>query len=341
MSEPSKSKLGRGLSALMAEVSPPEEAVRPDRKSRATEKPGTPKTATKKPAVKKTTKKKIVPAKPFVNNERGVHYIGIDLIAGNPDQPRKHFDPTLLDQLASSIREKGVLSPILLRPVPEKVIRTRASGTKKKFVYQIVAGERRYQAAVSAGLVEIPALVRNLNDQEVLEIGVVENVQRADLNPVEEALAYEALKKQFGRTQEDIARAASKSRPYIANALRLLTLPELARDYLACGEITAGHARAILSAPDQLALTEAIVDKRLSVREAENWVRLARARAQAALKRKTAKHNDANTRFIEKQMSEHLGLKVSLLHKNPGGVLNIKYKTLAQLEDLIGRLRKL
>ena len=180
--------LGRGLSALMQDVSISEPTPVTDR----------PQTDSKEAKV-----------------ERGVSTLAMDRLERNPDQPRRYFDPEKLSELTQSIKDKGVLQPILVRPIPER-------NTGSKVHYQIVAGERRYQAALKAGLSAIPVLIRELSDQDVLEIGVVENVQRADLNPIEEAQAYKALMDQFSRTQEEIAGAIGKSRPHIANMLRLL-----------------------------------------------------------------------------------------------------------------------
>jgi len=212
--------LGRGLSALMSDVSV---AAIPQEEPKA-----------KKTPVKKTPKKmaKDKPT-PIPANQRGVTSVAIDQLERNPDQPRKYFDKDKLAELTQSIKDKGVLQPILVRPLP------RQTNHEKKH-YQIVAGERRWQAALKAKLDTMPVLIRELSDQDVLEIGVVENVQRADLNPIEEALAYQALSEQFKRTQEDIAQAVGKSRPHVTNMLRLLTLPKRAQTYLAKGKITAG-----------------------------------------------------------------------------------------------------
>ena len=346
MSKKPASKLGRGLSALMSEIAVPE--AKPVKKTQTKQKPVTKKVDVKKAAAQKPSKnkpsvKKAATAKPTAPG-RGVNTIPIDKIERNPEQPRKVFDQTKLNELSHSIKDKGVLQPILLRPLPERLIAKKKlkSGSSKDF-YQIVAGERRWQAALMAGLDNMPALIRELSDQEVLEVGVVENVQRADLNPIEEAMAYQALKDQFGRRQEDIAQAVGKSRSHVANCLRLLTLPTIAREYLSQGKITAGHARAILSCPDQIALAEAIVDQQLSVREAEVWSRRAsKAKHDAAggIDKKQARR-DADSRFIEKQLSDHLGLRVDLKHKNPSGIISIRYKTLEQLDDLIKRMRKM
>lgn len=264
--------------------------------------------------------------------QTGVNFVNIALIDRNPEQPRKHFDKDKLEELTQSIKDKGVLQPILVRPI-------RSGG--QKITYQIVAGERRWQAALKAELGALPVLIRELSDQDVLEIGVVENVQRANLNPIEEALAYQALKTEFGRTQDDIARAIGKSRPYIANMMRLLTLPKRAQNYLAQGKIRAGHARAIIAAPDPAELADIIAEKGLSVREAEDWVRRIKLAADTLDARPKARaYKDADTQKAEQNLRDILGLGVDLRHKGPSGELRIRYKNSAQLEDLISRLSK-
>lgn len=315
--------LGRGLSALMSDVSIAAPSKTEDTK---TEK------AVKKPQSKaKTTAKKTDPSTtsgPSVS--RGVTSVAIDQLERNPDQPRKYFDKEKLSELTQSIKDKGVLQPILVRPL------SRPSNTAKKH-YQIVAGERRWQAALKAKLDAMPVLIRELSDQEVLEIGVVENVQRADLNPIEEALAYQALAQQFKRTQDDIAQAVGKSRPHVTNMLRLLTLPKRAQTYLAKGKITTGHARAIIAAPDPTELADAIAEKGLSVREAEDWVR--RIKAAEGTSAKIPAQKDADTRKVEDDISDILGLVTDIRHKGPGGELRIKYRTGNQLKELIRRLK--
>lgn len=306
--------LGRGLSALMSDVSV---AAIPKEEAKA-----------KKVPVKKHAKKNAV--KPIPTSERGVTSVAINQLERNPDQPRKYFDKEKLAELTQSIKDKGVLQPILVRPLPNQT-------SSKKIHYQIVAGERRWQAALKAKLVAMPVLIRELSDQDVLEIGVVENVQRADLNPIEEALAYQALAEQFKRTQEDIAQAVGKSRPHVTNMLRLLTLPKRAQTYLAKGKITAGHARAIIAAPDPTELADAIAEKGLSVREAEDWVR--RIKAADGKSKTIPAQKDADTRKVENDLSDILGLVTDLRHKGPGGELRIRYRTGGQLEDLIKRLK--
>lgn len=316
--------LGRGLSALMSDVSVinvPVETTKAE-----PEKPSQKKQASKKPS----DKKPVTDAGTAPVNQRGVTSIAIDLLERNPDQPRKYFDKEKLEELTQSIKDKGVLQPILVRPLPKRTAKSKAH-------YQIVAGERRWQAALKAKLDAMPVLIRELSDQDVLEIGVVENVQRADLNPIEEALAYKALSDQFKRTQDDIAQAVGKSRPHVTNMLRLLTLPKRAQTYLAKGKITAGHARAIIAAPDPTELADAIAEKGLSVREAEDWVR--RIKAADGQTKKVPSQKDADTRKVETELSDMLGLKTDLRHKGPGGELRITYKTSSQLEALIKQLK--
>lgn len=324
--------LGRGLSALMSDVSALEVAVEAPAEEKAPEKKATKKTV--RPANKKAGQKQ------SESSGKGVAMIAIDRLERNPDQPRRYFDPKQLDELTQSIADKGVLQPILVRPIPP-----RGGEANSKPLFQIVAGERRYQASLKAKLDSMPVLIRELSDQDVLEIGVVENVQRANLNPVEEAQAYRALIDQFGRTQEDIARAIGKSRPHIANMLRLLTLPSRAQEALKTGEISTGHARAIVAAPDPNALVNHIIDKGLSVRDAERWVR------QIKTENETAKRlaelsptpggievKSADIRKVESSLREALGLKCTLNHKGPDGELRIKYSDDMQLDMILQRL---
>lgn len=310
--KPQNRGLGRGLSALMNDInSMPEVSPQPN----STEKAET--VVTQQPAT----------INPDVTDRR-VQFVSIDKLERNPDQPRRHFDKEKLAELTESIKSKGVLQPILVRPL--------AGGKIGRF--QIVAGERRWQASTAAGLTTMPVLIRELNDEEVLQIGVIENVQRADLNPVEEAKAYDALITQFYRKQEEVAEAVGKSRSYITNMLRLLKLPELAQDMLAVGKITTGHARAIISAPDPAALAREISEKSLSVREAEDWVR--RIKKADGRPAKARRYKDADTQAVEKRLTDALGLSVDLNHKGPGGALKISYKTSDQLEALIKKLSK-
>lgn len=257
----------------------------------------------------------------------GPRSVPIDLVQRNPGQPRKHFDESELNDLSSSIRTHGVLQPILVRPI--------ADGK-----FEIVAGERRWRAAQRAGLHSIPAVVRELNEVEVVEIAIVENVQRTDLNPIEEAQGFQALIDRFGRTQEEIADAVGKSRPHIANMLRLLKLPDDLQEMVRDGRLSSGHARAILTAPDQRGLAQRVIAEGLNVREVERIAQQAKdekhgPRASVV----AAEAKSADTRALEQSLSNALGLDVIIAEKGTGGEVKITYKTLEQLDDVIRRLR--
>lgn len=259
---------------------------------------------------------------------RGVTEIAIDLIQPNPNQPRKTMVEAELAALADSVAEKGVVQPILLRPIE--------GGAR----YEIVAGERRWRAAQRARLHEIPALVRELTDRETLEIGIVENVQRADLNPIEEAQSYRQLIDRFGHTQEDVAQAVAKSRSHIANMMRLLNLPDSIQKHVAGGRLSAGHARAIATAPNAEGLAEEIIARGLSVREAE---RLAKGQVAPEKKSKgktngSREDKDADTRALEADITSRLGLSVDICHGAKGGEIRVHYQTLEQLDDVCRRL---
>lgn len=253
----------------------------------------------------------------------------IELLRRNPDQPRRHFDEAELEELTASIREKGVLQPILVRPAPG------APGE-----YQIVAGERRWRAAQRAGVRSLPVVVRDLNDLDVLEIGLIENVQRADLNALEEAAAYKALIERFGRTQEAVAQAVGKSRSHVANALRLLTLPEPVREHVVAGRLSAGHARAIASAPDPGALARTIVDKDLSVRQAEALARHAQEDKADRPRRSEGRGGNSDAEALAQSLAEKLGLKVEISDRRGRGEVLIHYRNLEQLDDLCERLMR-
>ncbi len=230
-------------------------------------------------------------------------------------------------RLADSIREKGVLQPILVRPSPER------PGD-----YQIVAGERRWRAAQAAGLTSVPIVLRELDDLETLEIAIVENVQRTDLNPVEEASGYQALVDRFGRTQEDVAATVGRSRSHVANALRLLDMPPPIVEMLRQGRLSAGHARAIATAPNPVALAHQVVERGLSVRAAEALGR--RAQAEGGRNARPSPAKDADTRALEAELAQALGLSVDIAHKGGRGSLTVRYASLEQLEDVCRRLRR-
>lgn len=254
----------------------------------------------------------------------------IELLKRNPDQPRRTFREEDLEDLSNSIREKGVLQPILVRPFP---------GVPGEF--QIVAGERRWRAAQRAGLRSVPIMVRDLDDLAVLEIGIIENVQRADLNILEEALSYKVLMDKFERTQDAIAQTIGKSRSHVANTLRLLALPEQVQSYLVSGELSAGHARAIAAAADPVALARQIIDGGLSVRETEALARKTPTAPSAKNKGgRPPKVKDTDTQALEADLSSVLGLDVTIDHRGGAGSLTISYATLEQLDDLCNRLTR-
>ncbi|WP_172327755.1 ParB/RepB/Spo0J family partition protein [Mangrovicoccus sp. HB161399] len=249
--------------------------------------------------------------------------VPVETVAPNPDQPRRQFREEDLADLSASIAEKGVLQPLIVRMNP--------GGSPK---YQIVAGERRWRAAQRAQVHTIPIIVRDYSDTEMLEIAIIENVQRADLNAVEEAMGYRQLMDKFGHTQERLAEALGKSRSYIANLLRLLQLPDDVLGLLRDGLLSAGHARALITTENPSELAKVVVDKGLSVRDTE---RLAKAAAEPVLRPKPAKaEKDADTRVLEQDLSNTLGMKVSVDHKPEAnnGQLVIKYKSLDQLDTL-------
>lgn len=265
------------------------------------------------------------------NDGPGVKTVPIDHIRANPDQPRRRFEEADLASLAESIAEKGVLQPLLVRPAPD------GQG------YEIVAGERRWRAAQRARVHDIPVIVRDLSDREAIEIAIVENVQRADLNPVEEARAFKQLTERFGHTQEEIARAVSKSRSHVANALRLLALPESVLDHLETGRLSSGHARAIASAPDPAGLADLIVEKGMSVRAAEQLARdAASGKAPERKGRASSPEKDIDTQALEADLAGRLGLGIDIRHgkgpKKEAGEIRISYSTLEQLDDLCRRL---
>jgi ParB family chromosome partitioning protein len=250
----------------------------------------------------------------------------INSVIANPKNPRRDFDPDQLDELTNSIREKGVMQPLLVRP-----------SAADPNIFEIIAGERRWRASQKAGLHDVPVIVRDVDDKEALELAIIENVQRADLNPLEEAQGYGQLMEQFDYTQQDLAQVIGKSRSHVANTLRLLKLPRDVRDMLARGELTAGHARALITADDPAALARRIVGGGLSVRAAEALgQRDGTPRKRAGSPGRTEK--DADTAALEKQLSDALGLSVSVDHHEQGGRLEIRYKTLEQLDNVCLRL---
>ncbi|CDP52249.1 Chromosome (plasmid) partitioning protein ParB / S tage 0 sporulation protein J [Devosia sp. DBB001] len=249
----------------------------------------------------------------------------VEFLVANRANPRRDFDPDQLEDLTNSIREKGVMQPLLVRP------------TNDPNIFEIIAGERRWRASQKAGLHDVPVIIRDVDDKEALELAIIENVQRADLSPLEEAMGYGQLMDQFGYTQQDLAQVIGKSRSHVANTLRLLRLPDDVRDMLARGELTAGHARTLITAEDPASLARQIVGGGLSVREAEA---LSQRDAVQPRKRPASQpaEKDADTRAIEKQLSDQLGLAVTINHSPTGGKLEIRYRTLEQLDSICSRL---
>jgi ParB family chromosome partitioning protein len=291
MSEPKRKSLGRGLSALLGE-----------------EKDETP--------------------PPRAATGAAPHHQPVGILMAGRMQPRRHFDAEALAALVDSVREKGVLQPLLVRPHPE------ITGA-----YEIIAGERRWRAAQQAGLHEVPVVIRELDDRAALEIALIENVQRQDLSPLEEAEGYQRLIDEFGHTQQVLSQAVGKSRSHVANMLRLLGLPDAVRTLLAEGKLSVGHARALLGAADPARLAAEIVRRDLNVRQAEALAVGGRG-AGIARPRKPAPPHDANTARLERDLGETLGLKVSITTgEGERGTLAIHYRTLDQLDDVMARLR--
>ena len=287
-----KRGLGRGLSALMADIEPGSEAGQT--------------------------------ARPYL-------MMPVDRIVPNPNQPRRDFPVAALEELADSIRQKGVVQPLILRSIP-------GGG------FQIVAGERRWRAAQIAGLHELPVIVRQFDDAEVIEIAIIENIQRADLNAIEEALAYRQLIDRFGHTQEKIAVALSRSRSHVANLLRLLSLPEAVQDLLRRGELTVGHARALITSHESAKLAALVIKGGLSVRQTERLARVGLPSGPGKSgKTRPRFEKDADTRAIETDLSANLKMLVRIDHNGPddGGTLTIRYRSLDDLDMLCDVLSKI
>ncbi|MDF1619966.1 ParB/RepB/Spo0J family partition protein [Pseudothioclava nitratireducens] len=276
--------LGRGLSALMADVN-------------------------------------LNPKEPEAAPRRAEMRVPLERLEPNPDQPRRTFEPEALEELAASIREKGVIQPLIVRKHPSKPDH-----------YEIVAGERRWRASQIAQLHELPVIVRDFSDTEVLEIAIIENIQRAELNPLEEALGYRQLMDRFGHTQERLAEALSKSRSHIANLLRLLQLPDDLQDMLRDGRLTAGHARALLTADDPRGLAAQVVSRGLSVRDVERLAKKPNKNGSKPAEKASTK--DADTRALEADLSAATGMKVQIDHRGEGGQISISYKSLDDLDLL-------
>jgi ParB family chromosome partitioning protein len=251
--------------------------------------------------------------------------VPIEAIRPSPFQPRRHFAEAELDGLAQSIREKGIVQPLLVRPVADAVAD-----------FELVAGERRWRAAQRIGLHDVPVVIRTLGDSEVIEIALVENLQREDLSPLEEAEAYSRLASEFGRSQTSLAEAVGKSRSHVANTVRLLSLPAAVLRNVSEGALSAGHARALLGAPDPVALADEVIRRGLNVRATEELVR----RRAAAPHPKPLPARDADTIATERELATALGLRVNLAPKRRGGRLTLHYTSLHQLDRVLALLRR-
>lgn len=288
----SRKRLGRGLAALIGEIDRP-----------------------------------AAPEKQGLNADGKVP---IEFLTPNPKNPRRHFGDAELTDLAQSIREHGVVQPVVARPSPTQAGR-----------YEIIAGERRWRAAQRAGLTEIPIIVRDVNDRTALELAIIENVQRTDLNPVEEALGYQQLIDDHGYTQADLGQVIGKSRSHVANTLRLLKLPDVIRDMLVDGALSAGHARTLVTAEDPAGLAKRIVEEGLSVRQTEALAQMpAGSSSNGARPAAKPADKDTDTLALEKLMTDTIGMIVSVEHKGKGGVLRVNYRSLEQLDELCRRLKQ-
>lgn len=250
--------------------------------------------------------------------------LALDQIIPSPFQARKHFAEGELNELVASIRQRGVLQPILVR-------RSRSGNNQ----YELIAGERRWRASGTAGLKEIPAIIKDLSDAEALEIGLIENLIRQDLNSIEEAEGFARLLNEFKYTQEQLAQSLNKSRSHIANSLRLLALPDRVRQHLVEGRLTAGHARAILRVIDQEDFALKIINEAMSVRAAENY-----AQQQQAKTKSKDEIGDSSALNLEQSLTEALGMPVRIRGNGPNGSLTVHYKSFVELDDLVSRLTK-
>jgi len=289
MVEESRSRLGRGLAALIGDVG--DDLV-------------------------------------FDDRQAGQKLVPIEFIRPNPLNPRREFNEDDLSQLSSSIQEKGILQPILVRAL-----------LGMNGVYEIIAGERRWRAAQRAGLHDVPVVIVEATDKESLEIAIIENVQRADLNALEEAQGYDSLAEQFGYSQTDLAKVIGKSRSHVANTLRLLRLPEKAKDYLRSGKLTAGHARALLTSDHADDIAERIIQEDLSVREVERLVQAGGSEREIPSSSASREKKSPDIVALEQSLADALGLVVTLTSKREGGELRINYKTIDQLDSVCRKLK--
>ena len=256
---------------------------------------------------------------------RGLRTLAVSQMKPGKFQPRRQFEEEAIADLVESVREKGILQPILVRPIDGG--------------FEIIAGERRWRAAQRAQLHEVPVIIREFTDKEALEVALVENLQRQDLSPLEEADGYRRLVDEFSHTQEELAKAVGKSRSHVANMMRLLALPDPIKAMVEAKQISAGHARALLTAADPLALAREVVDKQLNVRQTEKLAAgEAKAKPSAGGRPPASQHKDADTAALERDLAEVLGVKVTLKSLGKGGELTIHYGSLEQLDDILSRL---
>ncbi|MEM7462315.1 MAG: ParB/RepB/Spo0J family partition protein [Pseudomonadota bacterium] len=298
--EDSKKRLGRGLAALIGEIDTQTSSWQDDGSTRADRK------------------------------------IPIEYVQANVKNPRSNFDPEELDDLSRSIKEHGIVQPILVRTM-------ESTGVGDSTSFEIIAGERRWRAAQLAGLHEVPIIIRDVDDRQALELAIIENVQRADLNALEEAAGYQQLIKEHGYTQADLGKVIGKSRSHVANTLRLMKLPDGVRAMIGAGQLSAGHARALITSQDPEALAKNIIKNGLSVRQAESLAQNEGAGSQKTTgkKKRAAEKESADIKALEQQLEDLLGLKVSIGFKPDGsGELKIKYKTLEQLDSVCRNLQQ-
>ncbi len=289
MADEARSRLGRGLAALIGEAAQPAPSERVRQQQRR---------------------------------------VPIEFIKPNPKNPRRIFSDAELGELAASIKERGIIQPVVVRAV---------RGAKDS--YEIIAGERRWRAAQRAGLHDVPIVALDVSDSEALELAIIENVQRADLNPLEEAGGYDALAGEYQHSHEEIAKIVGKSRSHVTNTLRLLKLPEAVKAYINAGKISAGAARMLIGADDPEAMAREIVERGLNVRQVEALAK-ERAGGQGKHKKRNLARKDADTLALERRVSDALGLTVTVDHGTKGGTLHVRYRSLDQLEDVLKKLER-
>ncbi|WP_409361305.1 ParB/RepB/Spo0J family partition protein [Bartonella heixiaziensis] len=295
----SKKRLGRGLAALIGDINLNNNIARSSSSDKLIE-----------PNAISTLSEQFVP---------------LESISCNPHNPRRHFTDSELDNLAQSIRQHGVVQPVIVRPSRDRPHR-----------FELIAGERRWRAAQRANLSQLPVIIRDVDDKTALELAIIENVQRADLNPIEEAMGYEILLNEHGYTQADLAQVIGKSRSHVANTLRLLKLPPKVQQFLTDGQLSAGHARCLITVENPQDLAEKIIREGLSVRQTEI---LAYEQANPKVKKRTVVEKNTETKSLEKLLADVIGMKVTIRHGKKGGDLKIRYSSLEQLDDICRRLQ--